>query len=87
MATLTLTADERAVLGRFVRRGKVAQRTAQRTALRARVVLACAAGGGNRAVAADVRVTAQTVGKWRQRFVEHRWTGCWTSPGARPRAP
>jgi hypothetical protein len=39
-------------------------------ALRARIVLGCAAGLNNKAVAARERVTAQTVGKWRRRFVE-----------------
>jgi transposase len=61
---------------RLARRGTVAQRTA----LRARIVLAAAAGADNKAVAADLRVRAQTVGKWRQRFVEHRLDGLLDEP-------
>jgi transposase-like protein len=34
-------------------------------ALRARIVLACAAGAANQAVAGKLGVTPQTVGKWR----------------------
>ena len=78
---LILSDDERQRLTRLARRGKVAQRTA----LRARIVLACAGGAGNRAVAADLRVAAQAVGKWRGRFVTTGSTGCWTSRGAGPR--
>ena len=73
---LVLTDDEREALTRLARRGKVAQRTA----LRARIVLACAGGSDNRAVAAGLRVTAQTVGKWRGRFVEHRLDGLLDEP-------
>ena len=76
MAALILSDDERAALERLARRGKVERRTAER----ARIVLACAAGAGNRAVGADLRVTAQTVGKWRQRFVDHRLDGLLDEP-------
>ena len=37
---------------------------------RARIVLACADGLSNKAVAERVRTTSQTVGKWRRRFIE-----------------
>ena len=37
---------------------------------RARIVLACADGLSNKAVAESVRTTPQTVGKWRRRFIE-----------------
>lgn len=76
MAELVLTDDERAALERLARRGKVERRTAER----ARIVLACAGGAGNRAVAAGLRVTAQTVGKWRRRFVGHRPDGLRDEP-------
>jgi len=43
-------------------------KTDQRTAMRARIVLGCACGESNQAVAAKLGVTAQTVGTWRERF-------------------
>ena len=73
---LVLSGDEREALLRLVRRGKVAQRTA----LRARIVLACAAGCDNRAVAQQLSVIPATVGKWRRRFVEHRLDGLLDEP-------
>jgi putative transposase len=39
------------------------------------MVLACAGGEPNSAVAERLRVTQATVGKWRKRFVEHRLSG------------
>lgn len=43
-------------------------------------MLACAAGEANRAVAAKLGVTPQTVGKWRARFVEHGLDGLHDEP-------
>ena len=71
MVALTSSDDERETPGRPARRGTVAQRTG----LGAKIVLACAAGAGNRAAAAELRVTARTAGKWRQRSVDHRLDG------------
>jgi putative transposase len=42
---------------------------------RAKMVLACAAGESNSAVAVRFHTTKATVGKWRARFVEQRITG------------
>lgn len=61
---LLITEEERAKLELIARRPKTDQRTAQR----ARLVLACAAGTNNQTVAASLGVTAQTVGTWRERF-------------------
>jgi len=61
---LVLGEDDKAKLEMLARRPKTDQRTAQR----ARIVLACARGLSNRAVATRVGVTAQTVGTWRERF-------------------
>jgi transposase len=52
----------------MVRRPK----TDQRTALRDRIVLDCAGGLSNTAVAAKRGVTIQTAGKWRARFLKGR---------------
>jgi Homeodomain-like domain len=67
VARIELSGEDTGILEGYTPRRK----TAQALALRARIVLSCAAGLSNQAVAARERVTAQTVGKWRQRFVEH----------------
>jgi len=56
------------------------RKTAQAVALRARIVLGCAADAENKAVAARQRVSEQTVCKWRARFVEHRLDGLLDAP-------
>jgi transposase len=64
-AELVVTAQERAVLERWARRGT----SAQALAVRSRIVLACADGTANKDAAARLGVTPQMVGKWRGRFV------------------
>ena len=78
---LTLTDAERETLERWARRAKTAQAVAQR----ARVILGCAAGRTNTAVAHELRLTKQTVGKWRHRFLARRLDGLLDEP--RPGAP
>src|ERR687897_1576779 len=51
-------------------------------ALRARIVLRCAAGLTNQAVAGGVGVCAHTVGKWRERFAAARLAGLSDEPGS-----
>ena len=77
---LTVTDDERAKLEAWVRRPK----TAQRLALRSRIVLAAAGGQSNTAIAAALRVTLPTVGKWRQRFLDKRLDGLTDEPRPGP---
>jgi transposase len=62
---LTLTRDEREQLEQWVRNCQ----GSRPLALRARIVLSCQAGCSNRDSAKRLKVTAQTVGKWRARFV------------------
>ena len=81
VAALVLTDDERETLQRWARRAKSSQALAQRS----RIVLGCAAGKSNKEVAAEVGVWPQTVGKWRQRFLEDRLDGLADDP--RPGAP
>ena len=78
---LVLTTEERESLERWSRRPKTAQALAQR----ARIVLDAATGAANAAVAADLRITRQTVGRWRARFLTKRLDGLLDEP--RPGAP
>ena len=78
---LKLTSMERERLLEWTRRHK----SAQALALRSRIVLAAADGHTNRAVAHQLRVTGQTVGKWRSRFIKRGLDGLLDEP--RPGAP
>lgn len=81
---MLLTEDERRTLEQWARRPK----TARRLALRARIVLACADGLPDRAVAARVPASANwptASCKWRERFRVRRLPGLTDVP--RPGAP
>lgn len=78
---LTLSAQEQGALESLARRS----RSAPQLARRARIVLACAGGLDNKAVAKKLRLTPQTVGRWRGRFVNNRIDGLHDEP--RPGAP
>jgi transposase len=78
---LVLTAEERVKLEQWARRPK----TAQRLALRSRIVLRCAQGLPNQTVARELRITGATVCKWRERFRAARLEGLADEP--RPGAP
>ena len=81
LAALELSVEENNRLVEWTRRHK----TGQALALRSRIVLACAQGEANSAVAQRLWITPQTVGKWRQRFSERRLDGLLDEP--RPGAP
>ena len=68
---ITLTAEENNQLVEWTRRHK----TSQALAMRARVVLASQQDRSNREIAEQLRVTPQTVGKWRTRFMSKRLDG------------
>lgn len=80
-AQLILNEAEREQLQAWARRRK----TAQSLALRSQIVLDCASGMLNQDVARRLRCTAQTVSKWRNRFVQLRLDGLLDAP--RPGAP
>jgi transposase len=73
---LALTEDERATLQRWARRAK----SSQALALRCRILLACAEGVSNAAVAARLGISKPTVTKWRSRFVARRLEGLADEP-------
>lgn len=80
-ANLTVGDADRVVLESMARRS----RTAPQLARRARIILSCVSGLDNKAVAKKLRVTPQTVGKWRARFVRDGIEGLHDEP--RPGTP
>ena len=46
-------------------------KTAQRVAIRSKIVLRAADGGSNQEIARQLGVTGSTVGKWRERYRLH----------------
>src|SRR3954447_23394171 len=78
---LTLTEEERDRLQSLTHRA----RSQALLARRVRVVLACAEGLDNKAVARKLRVSLGMVGNWRSRFLEARLEGLYDEP--RPGAP
>ena len=76
LAVLVFSEVERCELRSLTARRK----TSQALALRARIVLGCAAGAQSKDVAAHLRVDASTVGKWRRRFVERGMDGLHDEP-------
>jgi transposase len=76
LSALEVSEAERAELTSLASR----RNTAQALALRARIVLGCADGEQNKAVAARLGVCENTVGKWRRRFAEHRLEGLRDEP-------
>jgi transposase len=79
--SIELTAVERETLVGWARRRRSAAGLAQRS----RIVLACAEGQTNTAVAAQVAVSVPTVRRWRGRFAERRLDGLLDEP--RPGQP
>ncbi|WP_123632200.1 IS630 family transposase [Salinisphaera orenii] len=79
--TPTLSADQRSELERWKRRPKTAQALAQR----ARIILLCAEGCSDMAVAEQLKTTRESVGKWRRRFIQSGCDGLLDEP--RPGAP
>ena len=73
---ITLSEAERRELEGLARRRK----TAQGLARRARIVLAAADGLENKAIVERLGADANTVGKWRRRFAEHRLDGLYDEP-------
>ncbi len=71
LAALILSDEERSFLEAQVRSHRVARSMSDRC----RMILRCADGLGNKAVAAEIGVHARTVGKWRMRFLKDRIEG------------
>jgi transposase len=80
-APLKVTSTQRGELERYARRARINRHLA----FRARIVLACAEGLNSTDVAARLRTTGSTVGKWRGRFVRGGVDGLLDEP--RPGAP
>lgn len=77
---ITLTDEERSKLADWSRRPT----SAQRLALRSRIILAAADGHANAAIAANFRITVPTVRKWRDRFAARRLEGLADEPRPGP---
>src|SRR5258705_13034351 len=73
---LSLTEEERDRLQSLAHRA----RSQSLLARRARVVLACAEGLDNKAVAKKLRCSLGMVGKWRSRFLKQRLEGLYDEP-------
>lgn len=78
---LVLSGEQRLALERWERRPK----TGQALALRARIVLNCSEQPDNGMVAEKLKITRQTVGRWRNRFIDRGLDGLLDEP--RPGAP
>ncbi len=78
---VVLSAAERAELERWARRPP----TSNALASRARIVLGCAAGESDGAVAEALGVNRNTIGKWRRRYLAHGLDGLLDEP--RPGRP
>ena len=79
--TLHLPPMDKEKLEMLARRPK----TAQRLALRSKIVLRASAGLSNQEIARELRITGATGGKWRERFRKHALEGL--GDGSRPGAP
>src|ERR1700739_4769095 len=73
---LSIRAEDQAQLLAWSKRPK----TAQALAMRSRVVLLAGDGWSNTAIARQLRVTLQTVGKWCQRFLDQGVDGLLDEP-------
>jgi transposase len=82
LRALTLSSAERSVLQGWLR----SPRGAALLAIRARVILACARGKSNIAVAIETGVSELTVCKLRKRFLSHRLIGLEPQKPGRPAA-
>lgn len=75
-AVLVVSPEERAELRRWTLRRKSSHGVAQR----AGIVLRCAEGQASSQVARELRLTPNTVGKWRRRYIERGLAGLLDEP-------
>jgi transposase len=75
-SAIDLTTEEREELEAVRRRRHSPQGLVQR----AQIILSCASGLDNKAVAAELKVCAHTVGKWRARYAAKRFDGLSDEP-------
>lgn len=76
LEALVLSEEERATLVRY----KARARSARALAFRATIILRCVEGGTDTDVAAGLRTSRLTVGKWRRRFIAQRLDGLLDEP-------